>query len=54
MNMFLMKLKNHIDTKVMVSSAAGVALFGAAIWAAKKTGVSPVKKVAKVAQGGGK
>jgi|GEM_PF-3203613 len=54
MNMFLMKLKNQVDTKTVVSSAVGVALFGAAVWAAKRTGVSPVKKVAKVAQGGGK
>jgi len=52
MNTTWLKLKNSIDTKTVVSSALGVAVFGAAVFLAKKTGVSPVKKAAKVAQGG--
>lgn len=54
MNQFLLKIKQNIDTKAVLSAALGSALLGGAVWAAKKSGVKPVAKAAKIAQGGAK
>ena len=47
-----MAAKRNIDTKVVVSTAVGVALFGLVTFLAVKSGVKPLKEAAAVAKGG--
>ena len=42
----------NVDTKIVVSVVAGIALFGAITYVAVRSGVGPLKQVAKVAKGG--
>jgi len=41
-------VNRNVDMKIVVSVAVGVALFGLSIYALKKSGVKPLKKVAAV------
>lgn len=45
-------VKRNVDTKIMVSTAAGVALFGLVTFLAVKSGIKPLRDVAAVAKGG--
>ena len=45
-------LQQNVNQQLVVSTVVGMAAFGAVVFVANKTGIKPVKKVAKVAQGG--
>lgn len=44
-------MTKYVDTKMVVSVAVGMAVFGAIIYAAKMTGNPTAQKVASVAKG---
>lgn len=46
--------EKNVDGEAVLNTALGVAAVGAVVWGAKKFGPKPVKKVARVVQGGGK
>lgn len=43
----LQKLKENIDTKIVVSTVAGSVVTGVIAWALLKSGVKPLREVAK-------
>lgn len=45
-------VKRNVSAPVVVSTALGVALFGAVTYFAVKSGIAPLKEAAKVAKGG--
>jgi hypothetical protein len=45
------QLTKYVDTKLVVSVAVGVALFGALVFAANASGISGLKKAADVVKG---
>lgn len=47
-------LKRNVDTRIVVSSAIGAALLGVVTFVAIKSGIKPLKTVAKVAKNGAK
>ena len=52
LNQQLQTIKNNIDAKTVTSVVVGMAVFGAVMYAAVRTGIKPLKQVAEVAKGG--
>lgn len=44
-------VKNNVDTKVMWSTVAGIAVFGGLVFLAGKSGFGPLKQAAQIAKG---